>query len=274
MKKKIWSYLLLALFSVCQLSYASQSSVDWVLGDEWFSQVEKDYKEGKFSSFLEANKASFAKEHPNGLDLPYHDPKGLAKAAQEGEVVSEVSDVVEKSNRALDQLISKYPSSPIRPILQSSCKKDVMSASQKEAFALVELLLFTSAPPYNTPFAANVRNIVGEYNIRRCLVTQQCMNGEISSDRKGVLELVLQFEKYRALMEAAKNQNEALASLIPIAYEAFRFSAPQVHDGEYVNSLGNGERTPKDACEEEVAEIMKEACDCFSNYFKDKFNNS
>ncbi len=102
----------------------------------------------------------------------------------------------------------------------------------------------------------------------------QCMNGEISTDRKEVLELVLQFEKYRALMEAAKGQNEELASMIPIAYEVFRLSAPQQHDSIYVSSFGTGQRTPKDACEKEVAENMKELVDCFSNYFRDKFNNS
>lgn len=259
---------------MCQLSYASQSSVDWVMGEKWFVDVEKDYNEGAFSAFLEKNKASYVKQFPNGLDLSNYFPMGLQKAAQEGEVVSATSEVVEKSNRVLVQLISKYPSSPIHPILQSSCKKDVISASQQRAFVLVESLQFNSAPPYDTSFADRVRNIVGEYNTRESLVTLQCMNGEISSDRKGAYALVLQFEKYRALMEAAKGQNEELASMIPIAYEAFRLSAPQKHDSEYVSFFGNGQRTPKDACEEEVAEIMKEVSNCFSNYFRDKFNNS
>lgn len=269
--KKFFSVLL--LFTSMSLAHAT----DWVLGEQWVSMVERDYREGKYNSFLQVSQ----EKHTQFLSSQSNVAQSETSVASCINVTPEdealLSAELEQDSAVIKSILSKYPRSMIHDIVESADRLDSGSQESKDALATCEFGFEKDPDSMDGSAEGRLQKIIDEYSLRQAVVlSNDCENVENIADacqkvfQDSTYLLVLQFEKYRRLMDAVQNESQDLQAMVSLANDRFRQEAAIMHDAQYLVALGMGLVLPENVCEEEIAAIVERQIEYFTNFWSDR----
>lgn len=266
-KMKILVYILL-VFSILNTSLAlaahrhlpeipQEKEHSWLLGDQWFDQIYKNYQMGCYDYFLKNLDQAYHQDMSEGrwkslLNKPYSFPStslsnqtSLDKARQE--IFSEI-----------EQLVTPYKYLTISKVTKALIENPTPHLSLPDTYYDLDDLPHLMDEPYvNSKCHACYLEVANTYLIKRILLELKTINKEISKCEAQEKQFVIQLEKLQKMKEVARRHKdkEVLESLKQ-AKEYLRKLASNTHNYQYLNDLAKGKRSPLNHIEFEVGILM------------------
>lgn len=227
------------------------------MGQEIVSQVEAEYKQGKYSNFLNQLHGQYQSAGKIGAI------RGLFQTAKKG-ADDDVIESLDKKQAELDQIrnqrlmeaIAENPNSEIAKKIQS-----IISLSERlpkfKILRELEQLKYQGATESTNPLESKISAIETEYYLKSLLLDIAGLRSDTSIEERYKKKIVLSLEKFQkieAIVNASKDSawKEKLRKMKKAHHDYLALCI----DLETLNDLAKGKIDAHNPTEEKVKEIM------------------